>query len=184
MAGWRCFHMCALVIFFLSCKESGAALGFHTACSAAKPPETEPEPLISHHRTLNFPRTLDPELLIPPCKSLAGDYYARFSLLVAAFCCNVTYSFGNGLWPWWTYNYQASAQAAWPKFSWIYYRHRRRTCTRPWMMLSVACVVITQSRVSRQRFFFSGLMAASWGCSERLAWLLRELERERAPVAF
>lgn len=40
------------------------------------------------------------------------------------------------------------------------------------------------SRVFRQRLWLMAAQKSSWGCSKRLAWLLRELEKERAPVAF
>lgn len=156
MAGWRCFHMCALLIFFLSCEELVLLLFPHCllciqVTNAARwGAETEPEPRssrpIGHLAILSvtFSKRDKSWISHHSLQSISKGLSCTFPIALSwLFHSNTTYSFRNGLQLWRTYNYQATAQAAWPKFNLIYYRHKRRTCTWPAIMLSVACMAVT-----------------------------------------
>lgn len=94
MAGWRCFHMCALLIFFLYCEELVLLLfplclpciqAYAAACRGREMNLGTVGPALwatSTYVRWLFPRVVNAEFPITPCRALVGDYRARFPLLV------------------------------------------------------------------------------------------------------
>lgn len=98
VAGWRCFHMCALLIFFLSCEELVlltfplSLLCIQAGTAACRGPEKRTRapfwPCLTTPSTYFkwlSPRVATPQFPITPHRVSVGNYYALFPLPVPSF---------------------------------------------------------------------------------------------------